>query len=92
MEQIEKLAKVVRYAGLNLNPQVLSVILDDNVVTLVKTLNKRLEETPNLDTDSIDVIVADIQAAAEATAKAAEAKKKLADSGKKAKKPALDKK
>lgn len=71
MEHLEKLTKVLRYAGLNLNPQILSVVLDDNVTKLIKTLDAKLKEG-ELSLEAIDVIVAEIQEAAEATAKAAE--------------------
>jgi hypothetical protein len=70
MEHLEQLTKVLRYAGLNLTPQILGVVLDPNVTKLIHTLDTKLKATPNLSLDVIDVIVADIQAAAEATAKA----------------------
>jgi len=66
MEQkLEQLTKVVRYAGLNLTPQILQVILDKNVVILVNKLSAKLDETPNLALEDIDGIIAEIQAAAQ---------------------------
>lgn len=79
MEHLEKLAKVLRYAGLNLTPQILNIILDKNVRDLVDTLDTRLKDNPNLALDDIDDIINSIQEAAqkqaEAEAKKAEAKK-----------------
>ena len=71
MEQkLEQLTKVLRYSGLNLTPQILQVILDKNVVNLVNKLSAKLDETPNLALEDIDVIIAEIQAAAQAEADA----------------------
>lgn len=85
MEHLEKLSKVLRYAGLNLTPQLLSVVLDKNVRNLVDTLNGRLQEEPNLSLDAIDEIINAIQDAAEKQL-AAEAVSKTPKS-----KPALEK-
>lgn len=81
MQDLEKLAKVLRYAGLNLTPQILQICLDDNLMELVKTLNSRLGENPNLSLEDIDSIIDSIQKAAQKEAEdaalkiAAEAKK-----------------
>jgi hypothetical protein len=77
MEHLEQLTKVLRYAGLNLTPQILGVVLDENVTNLIKTLDARLKEG-ELTFETIDVIVADIQAAAEAAAEPEAAPKKVA--------------
>lgn len=74
MEHLEQLAKIVRYAGLNLNPQILSVVLDENVSNLVKRLDAILKKNPDLKLSDVDVIVADIQAAADAANAEAQAK------------------
>ena len=90
MEHLERLSKVIRYAGLNLTPQVLSILLDSNVRELVDTLNSSLEKNPNLDLESIDGIINSIQ---EAAVKQQEAEAKKAEAATKAstKKPALQK-
>ena len=90
MEHLERLSKVIRYAGLNLTPQVLSIFLDSNVRELVDTLNSSLEKNPNLDLESIDGIINSIQ---EAAVKQQEAEAKKAEAATKAstKKPALQK-
>lgn len=76
MEHLEQLSKVLRYAGLNLNPQIISVILDKNVRELVETLDSRLKESDgDLSTKEIDDIVNAIDKAAKAQAEAAEKKK-----------------
>lgn len=86
MEHLERLSKVIRYAGLNLTPQVLQIILDQNVRDLVDNLNAKVESNPNLSLAEIDEIIEAIQVAA---TKQAEAEQKVA--AKAAKKPALEK-
>jgi hypothetical protein len=88
MEHLERLAKVLRYAGLNLTPQILNLILDENVNELVKTLDTRLKDNPNLSLDDIDEIINAIQEAAQKQAEA-EAKKAAAKVNKE--KPKLEK-
>ena len=88
MNNLERLTKILRYAGLNLTPQVLQIILDQNVRDLIDTLAARLGENPNLDLDEIDSIVNAIQ---EAATKQAEEAAKKAGKAKPAKKPALEK-
>jgi len=90
MEHLERLSKVIRYAGLNLTPQVLSILLDSNVRELVDTLNSSLEKNPNLDLESIDGIINSIQEAAQKQQEA-EAKKAAAAEKASKKKPALQK-
>jgi len=90
MEHLERLSKVIRYAGLNLTPQVLSILLDSNVRELVDTLNSSLEKNPNLDLESIDGIINSIQEAA-VKQQEAEAKKAAAATKASTKKPALQK-
>jgi hypothetical protein len=68
---LEKLSKVIRYAGLNLQPQILGVVLDENVVNFVRKIDAALTANPNLDLESIDAIVAEVNAEAERKAKAA---------------------
>lgn len=68
---LEKLSKVIRYAGLNLQPQILGVVLDENVVNFVRKIDAALTANPNLDLESIDKIVAEVNAEAERKAKAA---------------------
>jgi len=76
VDKLNKLSKVVRYAGLNLTPQILSLILDGNVVTLVNKINDELEANDgNLDLDSVDAIIAEIDKAAQAEQEAQEAPK-----------------
>lgn len=70
MEHLERLAKVLRYAGLNLTPQIINLILDENVSNLVSTLDTQLKENPKTDLDQIDAIIAEIQSAVEAQEKA----------------------
>jgi len=86
MEHLERLSKVIRYAGLNLTPQVLQIILDQNVRDLVDNLNAKVESNPDLSLAEIDEIIEAIQVAA---TKQAEAEQKAA--AKAAKKPALEK-
>lgn len=71
---LEKLSKVIRYAGLNLQPQILGVVLDENVVKFIRKIDSALTANPNLDLESIDKIVEEVNAEAERNAKA-EAKK-----------------
>jgi hypothetical protein len=91
MEHLERLSKVVRYAGLNLTPQILSVLLDENVRNLVDKLDASLKANPNTDLDTVDAIINEIQEAAvkqqEAEAKKAKTKAKKASE----KKPTLEK-
>ena len=86
MEHLERLSKVIRYAGLNLTPQVLQIILDQNVRDLVDNLNAKVESNPDLSLAEIDEIIEAIQVAA---TKQAEVEQKAA--AKAAKKPALEK-
>lgn len=65
MEHLEKLAKVLRYAGLALTPQIISLLLDENVLNLVTTLDAKLKENPNLQLSDIDEIVDEIQKASQ---------------------------
>ena len=71
MEHLEQLSKVLRYAGLNLNPQIIKIVLDAPTTTLIKNLDKTLKKNPNPTLSEIDDIVLQIQ---EAQAKVAEAK------------------
>jgi hypothetical protein len=87
MEKLEKLAKVLRYAGLNLTPQILQIVLDKNVRHLIDVLSQRLEANPNLALDDIDSIIDEIQQAAEKQAVADAAPNTTKKSGK----PALEK-
>lgn len=84
MEHLEKLSKVMRYAGLNLTPQVLSVLLDKNVIKLVQTLDDRLKKNPNLELEVIDEIVDTISKAIEAEQKEEALKQESKSKGKKA--------
>lgn len=82
MENLERLTKILRYAGLNLTPQMLQIILDANVRALIDTLAERLAKNPDLSLDEIDGIINAINEAAvkqqEAKAEAKSAKKKPA--------------
>lgn len=90
MEHLELLSKVLRYAGLNLNPQIIQLVLDEPTSTLIKNLDAKLKANPNPSLSEIDDIVLEIQ---EAQAKAAEAAaKKAAPKGKAGAKAKLDKK
>ena len=72
MEHLDRLAKVIRYAGLNLQPQILSILLDKNVRNLVDTLDERLQSVKgDLSLEEIDGIINDLEAAAQAEAEAA---------------------
>lgn len=75
MEHLEKLAKVLRYAGLNINPQIISLVLDEATSTLIKNLDAKLKENENLSLADIDAIVAEIQAAQEKAQKGQDASK-----------------
>ena len=88
MEKLEKLSKLLRYAGLNLTPQILQILLDLNVRKLVDNLDAKLDETPNPSLEDIDVIIEEIQIAAEAQAKADALK---AEKSQPKAKPALEK-
>jgi len=88
MEHLERLSKVIRYAGLNLTPQILSILLDNNVRNLVDKLDATLKANPNTDLDTVDAIINEIQSAAEKQ-QAEEAKAK--ENAPTAKKPALEK-
>lgn len=65
MEHLELLSKTLRYAGLNLSPQIIQVILviDEPTVTLIKNLNITLTKNPNPTLSEIDAIVLEIQQA-----------------------------
>lgn len=90
MENLERLTKVLRYAGLNLTPQMLQVVLDKNVRDLIDKLNAKLIENANLALDDIDEIIVQIQQAASKQAEA-EAIKAAAKENKSAKKSTLEK-
>jgi len=70
MEHLELLSKVLRYAGLNLNPQIIQLVLDEPTSTLIKNIDAKLTANPDPSLSEIDAIVLEIQ---EAQAKAAEA-------------------
>ena len=89
MEQLERLAKVLRYAGLNLTPQIIALVLDVPTRTLIENLKTKLDENPELSITDIDAIVAEITAAQEAAVKVEE--EKAAPKKSKAKKSVLDK-
>lgn len=89
MGNLERLTKILRYAGLNITPQMLQIILDPNVRDLIDTLADRLAKNPNLDLDEIDGIIEAINKAAIAQAEA-QAKEETQDK-KKAPKPTLEK-
>ena len=82
MEHLELLSKVLRYAGLNLNPQIIQLVLDEPASTLIKNLDATLTENPNPSLQEIDTIVLEIQEAQAAAAEAEAATK--ATKGKKA--------
>ena len=83
MEHLELLSKVLRYAGLNLNPQIIQLVLDEPTSTLIKNLDATLTENPNPSLSEIDEIVLEIQTAQAKAAEAAEkAAKKPAAKGK----------
>ena len=83
MKHLEQLTKVLRYAGLNLTPQMLQIILDVNVRELIDTLNARLNENPKLGLDELDEIIEAINKAAQAQAEeAAKAQAKAAKAAK----------
>lgn len=88
MEHLERLSKVIRYAGLNLTPQILSILLDNNVRNLVDKLDDTLKANPNTDLDTVDAIINEIQAAAEKQQAEAAKSQEAAPT---AKKPALEK-
>ena len=70
MEHLDKLAKVLRYAGLNLTPQIVSLLIDPNIVELVQTLDAHLKENETVNLDDIDEIVNTIDEAAKKQAEA----------------------
>jgi hypothetical protein len=78
MEHLELLSKVLRYAGLNLNPQIIQLVLDEPTSTLIKNLDATLTENPNPSLSEIDDIVLEIQEAQAKVAAEAEAKAKKA--------------
>lgn len=84
MEHLELLSKVLRYAGLNLNPQIISLVLDEPTTTLIKNLDEKLKANPDPSISEIDAIVLEIQ---EAQAAAAEAAKEKEEPVKPTKKP-----
>lgn len=84
MENLEKLSKLLRYAGLNLTPQMLQVVLDANVRNLIDKFNAKLTENPNPSLEDIDGIIDEIQIAAQKQEEAKKAaEKKAVDKGKK---------
>tara|TARA_R110000737_G_C14624761_1_gene494679 strand:+ start:75140 stop:75412 length:273 start_codon:yes stop_codon:yes gene_type:complete len=74
MEHLELLSKVLRYAGLNLNPQIIQLVLDEPTSTLIKNLDATLTENPNPSLQEIDAIVLEIQEVQAAAAEAAAVK------------------
>lgn len=84
MGNLERLTKILRYAGLNLTPQMLQIILDQNVRDLIDTLAERLSKNPNLDLDEIDGIIDAINKAAVKQQEAEAAKAAAKEKGKKA--------
>lgn len=86
MEHLELLSKVLRYAGLNLNPQIIQLVLDEPTSTLIKNLDTKLKANPNPSLSEIDDIVLEIQEAQAAAAEAAEKKATKKGKGK----PTLD--
>lgn len=91
MEHLELLSKVLRYAGLNLNPQIISLVLDEPTTTLIKNLDAKLKANPDPSISEIDAIVLEIQEA-QAAAEAAKAKEEAVKPTKpKRKKAVLDK-
>lgn len=74
MEHLQLLSKVLRYAGLNLTPQIIQIVLDEPTRTLIENLDKTLKENPNPSLEDIDAIVNEIQEAQEKAAKAEAAK------------------
>ncbi|WZE63610.1 hypothetical protein PANI_CDS0091 [Maribacter phage Panino] len=87
MEHLQLLSKVLRYAGLNVSPQIISLILDVPTSTLIKNLDAQLKENPNPSLEEIDAIVAEIQAAEEAKQVAAAEEAKPSAKSKPVKKP-----
>jgi len=83
---LEKLSKVLRYAGINLMPQILGVVLDKPLVELIDKFDSALQADPDLPTSTIDAIIDEIQAAQAAQAEAAQA-----EEAPKKKAPKLDK-
>jgi t-SNARE complex subunit (syntaxin) len=61
MERLEKLLKVLRYAGLNLTPEFLSILLDKNIRNLIDILDEKLKQNPNLSTDAIDEVIREVE-------------------------------
>lgn len=70
MERLETLSKVLRYAGLNLTPQIIALVLDKPTSDLIKALDALLEKNPDPKNSDIDAIVDTIQKAAEEAAEA----------------------
>lgn len=93
MENLERLTKILRYAGLNLQPQVVQIILDKNIRDLIDTLNERLTANPELGFDDVDAIVEAINKAAmkQAEAEAAKAEAKVGKGKAVGKKAGLEK-
>lgn len=79
MEHLDLLSKVLRYAGLNLNTQIISLVLDEPTSTLIKNLDASLKANPNPTVQEIEAIVKEIE---DAQVKAAEAASKKATKGK----------
>lgn len=70
---LEKLSKVLRYAGINLMPQILGVALDKPLIDLIDKFDAALQADPDLSTNTIDAIIEEVQAAQAAQADPAEA-------------------
>jgi hypothetical protein len=81
MEHLELLSKVLRYAGLNLNPQIIQLVLDEPTSTLIKNLDVTLTENPNPSLQEIDAIVFEIQEAQAKAQEEAAAKEPLSKTG-----------
>jgi hypothetical protein len=59
-EHFNKLAKVVRYAGLNIPPQSLDLILNEKLIFIVNKFNSFLKENPNVSLEELDVFIQNI--------------------------------
>lgn len=61
MENLEKITKVLRYAGLNITPQMVSLALDDELLLLIKTMKAKVEDSPNLTVNEIEEVISEFQ-------------------------------
>lgn len=57
IEKLNKISQILRYAGLNLSPQIVSVLLDEKVLQLVTTIDKEIQKNPDLSLSAIDKII-----------------------------------